>query len=362
MVAIAGFAGALLALGAMASCGSRTGLPGEEVADAADEQPLVHPDRGEEPSPKEDVVGEEPPGIDVNRPDVPVINPCPDAQSTLIYVIGSQLNTLYSFDPVTNSFATVGIISCPGSVGTPFSMAVDREGVAYVAFSTTMGAVNSLVGTGVFKVSTRTAACVATSYDPAKYGSPTFGMGFVATASADAGSPEGGMADGGSGESGAPVETLYVSQNNGASDGELFILDTTAFTLKAIGLYSPTVQMAELTGTGTGQLYAFQPYIPSGTDMTTGSFLFNIDVSTAKVLGTDRLRVGGMDLQAGSGWAFGYWGGKFYLFTGTGPTTSEGLQSTVVNQFDPASKTLVQVSALPTDTVVGAGVSTCAPP
>ena len=106
------------------------------------------------------------PGIDAVVPDVPVIHPCPDAGATLIYVIGLS-NTLYSFDPSSASFTPVGTIACPDPE-TPFSMAVDREGVAYVLFSSG----------NLYRVSTKTAACTPTPYK----GTPglLFGMGFVA--------------------------------------------------------------------------------------------------------------------------------------------------------------------------------------
>src|SRR5580700_3964607 len=93
-----------LALGAAASCGSRTGLLAEPATDAATEGAPVFD------SP------EEMPGLDTFRPDVPVINPCPDAAATLIYVVGTSGN-LYSFNPGTSpgSFTLIGTISCPGT-------------------------------------------------------------------------------------------------------------------------------------------------------------------------------------------------------------------------------------------------------
>jgi hypothetical protein len=341
------------ALGAVVACGARTGLPDEEspeVADAEPEHGFIFPDhfvedRVVEPETKEEDVVEEIPGIDVNRPDVPLVRLCPDAEATLIYVIGES-NQLYSFDPATRSFATVGTISCPGAEGDPFSMAVDRRGVAYVLFSDVPAAGGAEVGTGIFRVSTKDASCRRTAYDPAKHGDVTFGMGFVAN------DVEGGAADAGDGE------TLYVSVDNGTGDGELSSLDTETFDMRRVGRYAPPVKEAELTGTSTGQLFAFQPYLPM---TTSGAFIFEVDDRDAKVQGQDRLLVGGKDLMAGSGWAFGYWGGNFYTFTANGPALPNGEQSTVVNRFDPMTKTLEQVAALTTDTIVGAGVSTCAP-
>ncbi|MGH7281076.1 MAG: hypothetical protein ACRELY_06100, partial [Polyangiaceae bacterium] len=64
--------------------------------------------------------------------------------------------------------------------------------------------------------------------------------------------------------------------------------------------------------------------------------------------GTDPLP--GVTIQGG--WAFGFWGGDFYTFTGGGPST--------VTRFRPSDKSIVQVATYPSE-IVGAGVSTCAP-
>jgi hypothetical protein len=298
-------AAASLALGAAASCGSRTGIPAE----------LPAPDAAEEI-----------PSIDAFRPDVPVINLCPDAAATLIYVIGETRNTLYSFDPSTRAFTSIGVLACPDSAGTtPFSMAVDRQGVAYVVYSD-----SDYQATALYRVSTKTGACTATTYDPAANGRVPFGMGFVADT-------EGGG------------ETLFVSEDrsaDGVGDGVLASIDTTTFVLTTVGSYAPTIQQAELTGTGAGQLFAFEPL----TMGTTRSFIAQIDPATAKVVAEDPLP----GISAGSGWAFGFWGGDFYTFT-----SPEG--STVVTQFDPKTKMATPYATLPGDIVVGAGVSTCAP-
>jgi hypothetical protein len=82
------------------------------------------------------------------------------------------------------------------------------------------------------------------------------------------------------------------------------------------------------------------------------SFIAEVDPTTATVIAEDTLP----GIIQGAGWAFGFWGGDFYTFTTdavTDPTTR-------VHQFDPTMKTITQVATL-ADTVVGAGVSTCAP-
>ncbi len=340
--ATAALAGALVALNAMASCGDRTGLPAEEVSDAGNERPLLSPDRfapeeAELEAMTEKDVASEIPGIDTSRPDVVVLLSCPDAAATLIYVI-SKTNVLYSFNPAASSspFTIIGSISCPGSVGQPFSMAVDREGIAYVIFSS-YGAPQE--GTGLFRVSTKTADCKPTKYDAAKNGEYVFGMGFVA-----------GAGDGGSGEAGEEEQLFLSLDVNGInSNGELSTLDTTTFDVSRIAFFNPTPLLAaELTGTGDGRLFAFSPAESDGGTST----IDQVDPATAEVIGSDTLP----GIVAGEGWAFGFWGGDFYTFT-TASTTSA---TTLVNRFDPVSKTITLVATL-ADTIVGAGVSTCAP-
>ncbi len=60
---------------------------------------------------------------------------------------------------------------------------------------------------------------------------------------------------------------------------------------------------------------------------------------------------------SGGGWAFGFWGGEFYLFT---TNTTDPSLSSIVTRFDPGDQSQVTVASLP-ETIVGAGVSTCAP-
>jgi hypothetical protein len=340
-VAMAGFGGGVSALVAIASCGSRTGLPLEEVVDAAPEHGLFNPDRfvmEDVPDVKDVAVEEALPGIDVNRPDVIILTPCPDASATLIYVMGMG-NTLYSFDPATRSFATIGKISCPGATGTPFSMAVDRAGVAYVGFSGQMGPTNQEFGTGLFRVDTKTAGCTATTYNEAMNGMFTFGMGFVALA------VDGGV-DGGI--EGGTLDQLFISLDVGGitANGVLSTLDTTTFLVTKIGPFSPTpLPAAELTGTGDGRLFAFSPGTTDG-----GTFIAQVDPMSAKVIGADTID----GVVQGSGWAFGFWGGNFYTFTAPAGMTT-------VDEFNPMTKVVTHHFASIDDIIVGAGVSTCAP-
>ncbi len=357
-------AGSLVVMSAVTSCGARTGLLGETEepfdagSDVTSDDQLVGdelvpdqdllPDRFFEdrvaplPDASTDVdardafkddVRDDLPGIDVAPLDAPIFNPCPDAAVTLIYVIG-QTGTLYSYDPPTGTFATLGSISCPTSgSSSPFSMAVDREGIAYVEFADQTP--TETLGANLYRVSTKTTSCTATPYDPAANGRVTFGMSFVANG-ADAG-------DGG--------ETLFVALQPTQADGalandSLAKIDSTSFDVSRVGEFSRNVQFAELTGTGDGRLFAFYSQGDPGVAPST---IGQIDPATAQVVAEDTL-----PLAQGRGWAFAYWGGAFYMFTAPS-------DHTVVTRFDPSDGTLIPQTWLDGDIIVGAGVSTCAP-
>jgi hypothetical protein len=320
------------AFGALVACGSRTPLFVIEEPERKDAQPPADtfvplPDSTipfDTAPPPMDASPDVLPPIDVTPiPDV-FVNDCPDAGATLVYVV-TETNTLYSFYPPSGVFTMVGQLACPAMGGaTPFSMAVDKKGTAFVVFS----------DGELFQVSTKTAACIPTPYAPNQLGIQKFGMGFV-------------------GNSTGTGDTLYVAPNATAV-GELATIDTTSFTLSIIGAFGPqTLNAAELSGTGDGRLFAFY----STNDPNTGaltSAVAQIDPTNAMVLANNDMS----NLPQGSGWAFAFWGGSFYLFTapnGVGP--GGGSQ---VTQFNPADLSQTTVATMG-DIIVGAGVSTCAP-
>ena len=285
----------------VAACGARTGLLAPEIGDAAPD--VVEEDAAEEDAPEEDVV----------FPDVPIVSNCPDAGATYVYVLGSQ-RELYSFYPPTLAFSAIGVVDC-NTTAQPNSMAVTRSGIAFANYNDGQ----------LFAVSTANAACKATTYAPNQDGFLTFGMGYAAN-------PDGG-------------ETLYVSGVGGTYAKGLGTIDTNAFTLGLIGSFQPPVYNCELTGTGDGRLYGFCPF-------ATGSYLVEINPTNAAVLSSTQLSTG-----VGTGgytWAFAFWGGAFWLFTGPGYAPS------TVTKYDPIAKTETAVVTAPVS-IVGAGVSTCAP-
>ncbi len=294
------------------ACGARTGLLAPEETDGS--FPDVHADVKHDAAAEADAQEEDAlPPIDANVPDVPIPTDCPDAGATLIYVIGSA-NDLYSFYPPTLAFTKIGTVACK-SASSPFSMGVNRLGTAYSVFA----------DGNLFQISTANAACQPTAYTPNQQGFDTFGMGYASNA------------DGG--------DTLYIVQVDFKNPSMgLGIIDTTAFTFGFVGSFVPNLTPeCELTGTGDGRLFALC------LSTSTGSTLAQIDPATAKIVGEDLLTTG----SGQEALAFAFWGGNFWIFTSPGSTTT-------VTEYDPIAKTETVRTTLAA-TIVGAGVSTCAP-
>jgi hypothetical protein len=321
----------------LAACGSRTGLFGTDgdssgllpdggtIIDGGrlpDGAPIVDggPIPTDAPLPMIDAM----PRPDANRTD------CPDADSTLVYVV-TDANELYSFFPTDGTFKFISNLACPaGMNATPFSMAVDRKGVAYVEFTDAR----------LYRVSTATGACIGTSYQPNQQGFGQFGMGFATN---DIG----------------PTETLFVAgtsvfdpMGNPLPSPGLARIDPATFTLNKVGPFLPDIQNAELTGTGDGRLFAFYNKnqgqgIPGGSPPP--SFIGEIDTNNAHVVAETPFPTVGQ----GTGWAFAFWGGDFYMFTAPAGTSD-------VTRWRPADNSVSVVASLPAK-IVGAGVSTCAP-
>ncbi|MBI5533513.1 MAG: hypothetical protein HY898_12405 [Deltaproteobacteria bacterium] len=312
--------GALL-LATASACGARTGLKADPVeesdaapaaVDASKDALSDAKDAASEPL--KDAVSEDAiPPIDASKNDGQVPSDCPDAASTLVYLLSSEQGLL-SFDPPTLAFKTIGNIACPSSFSQPNSMAVDRTGIAYSVF---------MDGT-LWRISTGTAKCQATSYEPNQLGFLRFGMAFVASQS---------------------IDELYVVEASYETDSKgLALLDTESLKLSFVGGFEPPLPTCELTGTGDGRLFALC------LNWNGGSTLSEIDKKTAKILGSDSLATGG----AMDAFAFAFWGGSLWIFDS--PDTD-----TVVVQYDPVTKIEKQVTTLANTRIVGAGVSTCAP-
>lgn len=292
------------------ACGSRTGLlvPSPPADAAAEDSSVDVVDAAEEAEPE------------TGFPDVTPVDICPDAGSTVIYTITEQ-GDLYSFYPPTLAFTFIGSIQCASATNQPFSMAVDRAGIGYSVFQD---------GT-LHVIDMATAACKDTTFIPDQDGFLTFGMGFVAN-TGDAG------------------ETLFVAEGDVTMSPRpnslgLATIDTTSLALRFVAPFQPPNPGPELTGTSSGQLFGFY----TNNDVS-GSHIIQIDPETGEQLQDFPLMVG----SPIDGYAFGYWGGVFWVFT-----TPDGVNTTVT-RFDPATSSETNVMTL-NQGVVGAGVSTCAP-
>lgn len=297
---------------AVGACGARTPLGGESAqapSDGGAPDVRVRQDSGSDALPP--IVA---PPRDAARP-----SECEQLDVPLVYLLSSEAE-LFRFDPPARTFTKVANISCrrPGPVlydEQPNSMAVDRRGIAYTNFTD---------GT-LWRLDTRTAGCTPTPYTPRQRGFVKFGMAFVSNAS---------------------IDELFVTETSARESLGLGRIDTSStFALSVIGPYTPPLGRCELTGTGDERLFAFC------LDQTSGSTLAEIDRSTATVLASDTLAVGGPNVA----FAVAFWGGSFWLFT-----SEDDAEGTIVTQYDPTTKTETTVARTSAQ-IVGAGVSTCAP-
>ena len=245
---------------------------------------------------------------DTTEEDEPPEDDC-EGTSDLIYVVSRSDEGLYTFDPDSNTFTRLGELDC-GWVGEPNSMAVARDGMAYVRYNDQT----------VYELDLETLACTETSYSNDGFGS--FGMGY-ATQNAE-----------------TWRDDLYIANKNAVAR-----LDTSTWTLSGVGQMP---SQSELTGNAAGELWAFLP-------LEQPAQLMQLDKTDASVLKTVNLP-GFPDPMNIDAFAFATWDGDFYLFVreyGMGSST-DVYRATAQGGF---SKVLGDVGF----DVVGAGVSTCAP-
>ncbi len=261
---------------------------------------------------------------------------CPDG-TDLIYVVDTSYNLL-RFDPREDafSFELLGDLGCPASAAwpgwgsgtaTPFSMSVDRNGVAWILYSS-----GEIFHVPVDNVD----ACQVSSFERGTEGFELFGMGFVADSI------------------GSDQETLFVAggtveQMQAHATGRLASIHPETVQLAPIGYLSPSELGPELTGTGGGELFAYFPGVSQATvalvDKTTG---LNIETWAIPPLPGQV-----------SAWAFAHWDGQFFIFVSfLDPIDGQVHQ---VQRLDRATGVTDIVVPSSPYRIVGAGVSTCAP-
>ena len=300
---------ALTALIALTACSAGSspsgGVTTDVVTDAGSDA-----DTGTGPS-----VGETGGGFDALVPatDATALGACAET-TKLVYVV-TKSNELHRFSPTDLTFTKIGTLGCPAKpTATPHSMAVDRNGTAWVLYTDGR----------IYLVSTADASCTVSPYLRNQSGYFAFGMAFVS--------------DGVD----AKNERLMISDRDTTRIG---VIDTKTLVVSTLGDHGvPIFPPTELSGTGSGRafLYAAVDGVIAEIDRKTGVQSSYHKVPSASLS------------EAGSGFAFAHWGGDLWLFSGTA-----GTSRVIRYEYDAdVAKTMVGDGAL---TIVGAGVSTCAP-
>lgn len=232
-----------------------------------------------------------------------------DEAKKLVYVV-SKDNQLFSFDPRIPgraAYKAVGKLDCK-AFGSPQSMAVDRQGFAWVFYDSGQ----------LFKVSVRDAHC--SGQTPYKHPSHNhqLGMGFTSVAP------------------GSSDERLYIL----SPDFGLATISTKDFGVTTSGMLA---NGAELTGGGDGRLFYFAAWERT---------LSEIDLSTRQL---KPMHSFGSFGNVGA-WAFARYKGRFYMFT------SSGFGPSKTTEYDPKTNKEVVRDEDVGFMIVGAGQSTLAPP
>ena len=265
------------------------------------------------------------PGRDASYPDTGMVTSGCSDEARWIYLVDSS-NALLRFEPDARTITQIATIDCPGTAS-PFSMAVDRNAIAYVLHD----------DHNIYQVSTRDGACSATSYPAGAMGFEAFGMGFVSD------SP------------GGDLETLFIAggpaSGIGMGSATLGAVTVSGWSVRTIGNVAGS---PELTGNGNAELWGFfpdaSPMAVRQIDKATGGTLTEIDVSAIDT----------SFLPIPSAWAFAFWGGRYYIFYMGALDTSTGIYR-VTPGPGPGEGTVEPVMMDIGFRIVGAGVSTCAP-
>jgi len=236
-----------------------------------------------------------------------------------IYLVTEE-EVLLRFWPATLALEEVGTLDChPTSAATPFAMSVARTGTAWVLYS----------DGEIFHVDIGTARCQSTAFVPGQEGFDLFGMAFVANAP------------------GGAAETLYIAGQSAAENprnaAKFGRIDTGSLDVAYV---ASLATFPDLTGTGSAELWGFFPF-------QSPPVVQQIDKSDGAVSGTRTIP---FDFGTTQAWAFAFWGGDFYLFV-----QRQTEASTTIYELETDSGVTSPILPDTGYTIVGAGVSTCAP-
>lgn len=238
---------------------------------------------------------------------------CADDNTKLIYIVSTS-NDFLGFDPRKlpgDPIKRIGKLTCE-PYRSPFSMTIDRGGVAWVEYDDGQ----------VFNVNLTTAECKK----PPRMHAPdgVFTMAFVADGDA---------------------EQLYTVDTRSQ---HMYTVDTRSLARTQIELVEPrTDESVDLTGTGDGKLYGF---FTSTYDVP---WVQELDRKTAHAVGK-KMPLGVDAPGQYTAWAFAQWGGSLYLFT----SGAQGSQVHTIDRQTGAHRTVISDLGYE---ISGAGVSTCAP-
>lgn len=263
-------------------------------------------------------------------PDVPVdVGPCACAPQTDLVQVLSSSGELWSFDPATLSFASIGAVDCPVFSTQSFSLAVSRTGDVLVEFLSTGD---------VFALSLDDVTCSDPGYEPPPAEPRRFGLAFVADDLRTA----------------APCESLLgVGYSGGGWDegpgiGTLVELDPD--TLQRTELGALDYDGGELAGTADGRLFVFAG-VPEAE-------LSELDPQTGAVLST--LPLPGVTLT--DAFAMAFWGGDFWFFVeAPGSDVSRVLRLDYDDSEGRGAAALTTAVEQAPIRIVGAASSTCVP-
>lgn len=246
---------------------------------------------------------------------------CPE-HALVVYIVSAD-DKLVRFSPLQVKFTPIATLSCLGEDSSPFSMSVDRQGSAWVLYNSGK----------VYRVNTVDGACTAMPFVPDQNGFDVFGMGF--------------SADG----PGLTTEQLYIAGGgkNGFITGpnKLATIDLQTLKVKVIATLNPAASGPDLSGNGNGELWGFFPE-------TKPPSVRQIDKGTATTGQTFALPMA--EFSGISSWAFASWGGNFYLFS-----RNSKQAASAVYRLSTGTGGVDKIVASLGYTVVGAGVSSCAP-
>lgn len=208
----------------------------------------------------------------------------PGVHNTSIVTL-SDTSELWSYDPGTNQFTKLSALNCPGQ-SKPYSLAIDRSGLAWMLFASS----NDLMTVNV----NTPAACADPGYVPNQGGFGLFGMTFTRSSAS------------------GPCEKLYAHSYSGApafgegpGAGTLGVMDPITTTLQTLATID--YDGGELAGSGDGRLFAFAGVNPAK--------LIEYDATDGSVLSTMPLT--GFSKTTAS--AFAFFGGDIYFFTEATP-------------------------------------------